>query len=127
MLVFSKSIVFNGEMIMTNEQFRSCIEACARCAEACEFCADECLNERDVAKMAECIRLDRDCALMCWGAAALMSRGSMFAYEFCRLCAEVCEACGAECAKHNADHCQRCAQECQRCADECRQMAGARA
>ncbi|MHB8865566.1 MAG: four-helix bundle copper-binding protein [Pirellulaceae bacterium] len=72
------------------------------------------------------VPLDRDCAEMCWGAAAFMSRGSQFAAEICRLCADVCEACGSECAKHEAAHCQRCAEICHRCAEECRQMAGAR-
>jgi hypothetical protein len=61
---------------MAHEQFRSCIDACTRCAQECEHCADACLGETDVQKMAECIRLDRDCAAICWLAAGLMSRGS---------------------------------------------------
>jgi hypothetical protein len=75
--------------------------------------------------MAACIRLDRDCAEICWGAAAFMSRGSQFAADLCRVCAEVCDACGAECANHQVEHCQRCAEACRRCAEECRQMPGA--
>jgi hypothetical protein len=75
--------------------------------------------------MAECIRLDIDCAKMCWCAAGYMSRGSQFARDICRICAEICDACGAECEKHEHDHCQRCAKACKRCAEECRKMAGA--
>jgi hypothetical protein len=73
--------------------------------------------------MAECIRLDRDCAEICWGAAAFMSRGSRFAYDLCRVCAEVCLACGDECDKHDHDHCRICAEACRHCAEECRRMA----
>lgn len=66
--------------------------------------------------MAECVRLNRDCAEICWLAAGLMSRGSRFAGVICELCAEVCEACGRECGKHKHDHCQQCADACRNCA-----------
>ncbi len=112
---------------MSHEDYQSCIDACIRCAQACEECGEACLGEKNVAMMAGCIRLDKDCAQSCWTAASIMSRGSSFAQHLCRLCAEICEACGAECRKHQADHCQRCADECERCAEECRQMAGAAA
>jgi hypothetical protein len=85
------------------------------------------LNEPDVKMMAECIRLDRDCSHICWTVAAFMSRGSHFAHDLCRVCAEICEACAIECEKHEHEHCQRCAQECRTCAEECRRMAGAAA
>jgi hypothetical protein len=110
---------------MAHEQHRSCIEACVRCAEECEHCATACLGERDVARMAECIRHDRDCAPICWTAAAFMSRGSHFMYDLCRVCADVCEACAAECEQHEEEHCQRCAIACQHCAAECRRLATA--
>jgi len=109
---------------MAHHEFKQCIDACVACAQECEHCANACLSERDVAKMAHCIRLDRDCAEACWGAAAFMSRGSQFAHEVCRLCAEICDACGAECRKHQVEHCQRCADACEKCAEECRKMAG---
>ena len=110
---------------MSCQQFKACIEACGKCVAICEHCAASCLNEHDAQHMAECIRLDRDCADVCSLAVRLMSRGSHFAAEICRVCAEVCEACGAECSKHEAEHCQRCAEHCQHCAEECRKMAGA--
>lgn len=109
---------------MAHERYASCIEACARCAQACEHCANACLGEPGVQEMAECIRLDRDCAEICWGASAFMSRGSPFAADLCRVGAEICDACGAECEKHHHDHCQRCAEACRHCAEECRKMAG---
>lgn len=112
---------------MSHEQFQSCIEACVRCAEECEHCATACLQEKDVKQMARCIQLDRDCAEICWAAAGYMSRGSDFAQEICRVCADICDACGDECNKHDMDHCQRCAEACHQCAEECRRMAGAAA
>lgn len=109
---------------MSHQLHKSCIDACHECAQECEHCADACLREPNVADMANCIRLDHDCSLACTMAIMFMSRGSQFAEEICRVCADVCDACAAECEKHEHDHCQRCAQACHRCAEECRQMAG---
>jgi len=111
---------------MAHEQFRSCIDACVRCAQECEHCASACLSEPDVKSMAECIRLDVDCAEICWAAASYESRGSQFAHDICRVCAEICDACGAECEKHagHMEHCRTCAEACRHCAEECRRMAG---
>src|SRR2546425_3092271 len=94
---------------MTHEHFQACIDACVHCAQECEHCGHACLSEADVAHLMECIQLDCDCAEMCWLAAGFMSRGSHFAVELCRVCAEICDACAAERAKHEHDHCQRCA------------------
>lgn len=106
-----------------HHEFESCIEACIRCARACEHCESACLGESDVAHMTGCIHLDHDCAVMCWAAAGFMSRGSQFAHDVCRVCAEICEACGNECRQHKHDHCQACAEACLHCAEECRRMA----
>jgi hypothetical protein len=106
---------------MAHERLRSCIDACVRCAEACEHCADACLHEEDVTAMADCVRLDRDCADVCWLMAAFLSRGSHFAVEACRLCADVYDACADECARHkDMVHCRACAGACRQCARECR-------
>jgi hypothetical protein len=110
---------------MVHYQYQSCIEACTRCAQACDHCADACLDEDDVKRMIECIRLDRDCAAICWTAASFMSCNSHFVPDMCRVCVEICDACGVECEKYEQEHCQRCAEACRRCAAECRQMAGA--
>lgn len=74
--------------------------------------------------MAQCIKLDLDCADICQLAANMMARNSEYAKEICRLCAQICRACGEECQKHKADHCQRCAEACMACAQECERMAG---
>jgi hypothetical protein len=106
-----------------NEQIQSCLRACNACADACDHCSAACLAEPEVKKMADCIRLDLDCAAICRLAAGFMARGSARAKDVCRVCAEICEACAQECAKHEADHCQRCAEACKACAAECRKMA----
>ena len=110
---------------MAHDDYRTCIEECVRCAQECEHCATACLGEDDPKMLVACIRLDVDCAAICWSAAGFMSRGSDFAAELCRVCADVCDACGAECEKHqHMEHCARCADACRRCADECRKMSG---
>lgn len=110
---------------MSHHQHQSCIDACIRAAQECEHCEAACLGESDVQSMGKCIRLDRDCAAICWQAAAFMSRDSRFANAVCRVCADICEACAAECEKHPHDHCRRCAEACRRCVEECSRMAGA--
>ncbi|PSK94217.1 four-helix bundle copper-binding protein [Taibaiella chishuiensis] len=103
-------------------QYKDCIEACLKCAAICNQCATACTYEDDVAMMAACIRLDMECAVLCYAAAQLMSMGSSQATRMCLICGDICEACGAECAKHNHEHCQLCARACKACADECRKM-----
>src|SRR5437870_5653526 len=98
----------------------ACIDACIACARACEACGDACLTELDAAQRVRCIRLNRDCAIVCWTAAELMSRESPFVEELCRVCAEICTACGDECARFPELHCQRCTEACRLCAEECR-------
>lgn len=112
---------------MSHQMHKSCIDACNECSQECEHCAETCLHEPNVSDLANCIRLDHDCAAACRIAVTFMSRGSQFIDDICRVCAEICDACATECAKHDHDHCQRCAQACHRCADECRQMAGSHA
>ena len=66
-----------------------CIEACNRCAAYCDFCAASCLQEENTKMMAECIRLDMQCAAICRLAAEYMAQDSRFAAQLCSLCAEV--------------------------------------
>ena len=106
-----------------NSNFEDCIAECLRCVLACESCASSCLEEQDVQMMANCIKLDRDCADMCALAARLMTRDSELAKGFCQLCAEACRACANECSKHEMEHCQKCSEACLACANACEAMA----
>jgi len=92
----------------------------------CNQCADACLEEPEIAKLRECIRLDMECAALCRSAAELMMIDGKYADALCRLCAEICTACAEECDKHakmGMEHCRVCAQACRQCAEECLHMS----
>ena len=106
--------------------YRTCIEACLHCMSMCNHCATSCLQERDVDSMAQCIRLDLECAAICRTAADLMTMGSQHANAICQICADICQACAQECEKHTKmDHCRQCATACHTCAEECLSMVAA--
>ena len=107
------------------ERYHDCLEACIAALVACEVCADASLDEQDVTMMAQCIRLDRDCADACRSAIPAMARGSEHAAQLCRVLADICDACAVECERHAgmAEHCRRCAEACRRCAEACRAVA----
>ena len=109
---------------MPHEKYESCIEACNACAVECKHCAAECLEEENVRMLVRCIKLDRDCAMICHLASSYMASGSQFAEDICEQCAEVCRECAEECRKHDMEHCRRCAEACEHCAEECEKMAG---
>ncbi len=90
------------------------------CIAACNFCASSCLGEEDVKMMADCIRLDMDCADVCRTAGVLLARNSKHGKHLPKECIELCEACAAECGKHDTDHCRACAKACSECAEACR-------
>ena len=112
-----------SNMTLQNSKWQGCIDACMRCAEGCEFCATSDLRYQNVQLMANCAQMNRECAVVCWTSASLMSMDSKYAKQFCNLCATICEACANECKKHNVDHCKKCAESCRKCADECRKMS----
>lgn len=106
------------------DQQQAAMNALLACVTACEHCASACLREQDVAAMAECIRLDRDCVDACALAARSIARASDYAREALQMCALICKACAAECARHKHHaHCQECAQACAQCAEECLRLA----
>ncbi|MGU2420668.1 four-helix bundle copper-binding protein [Burkholderia cenocepacia] len=107
---------------MAHQQYQSGISACDDCAAACYHCATACLNESEVAQLADCIKLDLDCAAFCRLASGAMARGSGQTKALCSSCANICEACAAECEKHPHEHCKECALACRRCTQECRSM-----
>lgn len=111
---------------MSHQKFIDCINACLACAVACNHCATSCLREKDVKMMARCIRLDMECAALCHASAEVMSLGSGYSSNLCKICAEACRACAEECEKHVAhgmEHCRDCAEACRKCAEECERMA----
>ncbi|MYL58129.1 four-helix bundle copper-binding protein [Virgibacillus halodenitrificans] len=108
---------------MAHEQHQQLLNVLHECMEACNHCYNACLQEDDIKMMAECIRLDRECADMCGYLEQAISRGTPFVSELASVCAKICETCGNECKKHDHDHCQACAEACFKCADECKKVA----
>ncbi len=104
---------------MSHKQYDDVIEVLHECMEACNHCFTSCLQEDHIKDMAECIRLDRECADICASFEQALTRGTPFVKEYAQLCVQACRECGEECAKHNHDHCQKCAEACHKCADEC--------
>ena len=99
----------------------------AECAAACENCLDSCLDEDNLKKMVECIRLDRDCAKICHVTASFVASNSKHADDLVRQCEELCRACAEECEKHEMDHCQECARACRECEEACKSYSGVNA
>jgi hypothetical protein len=110
---------------------RRCIAAADECAQICTVCADACLSEGNVQSLADCIRLNLDCAEVCRVTATLMTRPSHRDAPALRAqleaCIEICRACADECARHadHHEHCRVCAEACRECAEACEAMAGA--
>ncbi|MBC3947677.1 four-helix bundle copper-binding protein [Erwinia persicina] len=100
-----------------------CINACLSCLAACERCATACLQEPNLEHLRDCIRLDRQCAVLCGMTAQLLAMDSDYAPQICKLCADACEKCGKTCSQHDHDHCQICATACFDCAESCRGIA----
>jgi hypothetical protein len=111
---------------MEYKELTPCIDACLECATLCDHCAVTSLKHEattDVNRVRNSIRLNMECATICYAAAELMSTGSDRSTEICRLCAEVCEACAAECLKLDGEHCRQCAEACNACAEQCRKVS----
>lgn len=105
---------------MDYERNKKLISVLNECAAECHHCTTACLDEQDVKMLAECIKLDIDCAEICQLTAAFLARGSEHAIHILKECAEICEACAGECGKHgHMEHCKRCAEVCRLCAEEC--------
>ena len=99
------------------------LDTVLECQKTCNNCFYACLKEDDVKMMAECIRLDRECADLCGLVVDFAQRDSDRLPEMLELCANACDACADECEKHEMDHCQQCAKACRECAQACRDYA----
>lgn len=82
---------------MAHEQYQQLLQTLHECMTECNHCYDACLKEDDIKMMAECIRLDRECADICAYLEQAISRGTPFVSELASVCATICEACGNEC------------------------------
>jgi hypothetical protein len=105
-----------------------CAQACFDCAQACAACADACLGEDMVELLRRCIRLNQDCADICFATGCVVSRftemGATALPPLLIACAEACHLCADECQQHATSHvhCLVCARSCQACAQACRDV-----
>ncbi len=103
-------------------------DALATCAQTCIVCADACLSEKEPQKLAECIRLDLDCAAICQATASVLLRagqpGPQPMQAIVAACSLACKVCAEECRKHAGmhTHCQVCAEACEECHDACEDL-----
>lgn len=110
----------------TNQALIGAIEASLDCAESCISCADACLAEDKVANLRQCIRLNSDCADICFATARIAVRrtggNEQIIHAVLEACAMACRLCGDECDKHAQmhEHCRICADACRRCEEACR-------
>ncbi len=105
------------------------IDAAAECALVCTACADACLSEPDLARLADCIRLDLECAEICRLVARLLARPGRQDRDSLEraldTCSRACRACAEECGRHDHEHCRICAEACLASADACETMVPA--
>jgi hypothetical protein len=100
-------------------------ELCFDCAQACTACADACLGEPDLDDLRQCIRMNLDCADVCFATGTLGTRRTGSDERIVELmlaaCAEACHVCGDECARHSGhhEHCRICADICRSCERAC--------
>ena len=61
-----------------NDTLLRCIDECYDCTWICISCADACLGEKAVQQLSECIRLNLDCADVCYLTGAIATRTHRF-------------------------------------------------
>ncbi len=109
---------------MSHKENKSLIDALNNCAAVCNHCISACLEEDDVKMLADCLKLNIDCAEICSLIPGFLARGSVHAKHLLPECADICNACAEECEKHtHMEHCKECAEACRACADACMQLA----
>ena len=97
------------------------------CALSCDTCVTASLGHvsRGMSAMLDCIRLARDCAVLCRAVSALATSGNERLAALAAVCAAQCDACAAQGQSH-AQHepaCAACAPSSAACAEACRAAA----
>jgi hypothetical protein len=115
------------ERVWTSPEKGPLEEVLEACAKSCRKSAEACLRESDANELAECVRLEFECAKICEIAALYLDKGSVLQDELLYLCAEACDKCGSECEKHFIRHSLECANACRRCGRACMAYAEAAA
>lgn len=104
------------------------VESAFECAQVCTMCADACLSEEHVHALRHCIRLNMDCADICYATGRVLARQTTPDWTLIRSqlqsCMMACNLCAVECEAHANmhDHCRICAEACRRCESACNRM-----
>lgn len=106
---------------MENKEFS---QKLANCILHCNNCADMCLEEDNVKKMTQCIRLDHVCANACQALFNIHATKYQDLNNLVQFCMKVCGECADECEKHEHEHCQECAKACRECEEACKGLIG---
>ena len=125
------SVNLNTPSAKSQPDWSACLQACQDCAEACRRCLDACKAGANADMMAECMKLDFECAAVCDATVQLLSRAPAanpndVAAQMAK-CADACGACATECESHAKmmEHCGVCAEACRECEAACKDaMAG---
>ena len=108
-----------------NTSLIHCIDQCHSCAQACTACADACLGEDEVKDLVDCIRINLDCADLCYATGRIATRRAGYTDGAITLalkaCAAACALCAEACERHadRLEHCSVCAIQCQACEEAC--------
>lgn len=105
---------------MNYQKNKNLVEELLACSAACDYCAVACLDEKDIAMMQECIKLDLICAELCRTTATAITRGLGHAEHLLKDCLKACQKCAVECSSHTHQHCKDCASACEKCAESCK-------
>jgi len=102
------------------EVYSELVESLKNCDAACKNCAISCVEEEDIEKMSNCIKLNLHCAEVCHLALSLVIRDSEYAESAVELCINICAESATECDEYEHDQCLISAEACRRTAAHCR-------
>ena len=109
---------------MHHPYYENVIRALQECSVECSICSVESLQEREVARMRECILICLDCADLCRTLIGMLGRTSQYSKELLAVCGKLCHECADICEKYKEmEHCRKCAEVCHDCGTLCKNVA----
>ena len=109
---------------MPHPFYEEVIRSLEECTVECSMCAVACLQEKEVARLRDCILLDLDCADLCRTLIGMLGRTTEYSQELLALCGKLCHQCADVCDKYKEmEHFRRCAEVCRTCGTLCKNMA----
>lgn len=109
----------NQSYAASHAGMEDCVKNCHSCSAAC----DKALQMATDKTNKDLQSALSDCSQICKTSEGMISRGSQFHPQVCKVCAEVCAKCAELCEKSKDKELQNCAKECRKCEDSCKKMA----